>query len=244
MSSSGEMPFLLHLEELRWRVIKIFLSVVFCAVPCWIFWERIFDLIMIYPLRLASPKPKLIYTTPAETVVLSIKIAFACGIIIAAPLIFYQIWKFVSPGLYKKEKRAIIPVVVASTLFFIIGILFSYITFPYVMRFLTMYAAERLDPMFKAGDYFGFLLKISFSFGVVFELPVISFVLSRMGILSAKFLIRHFRYAIVIIFIVAAVLTPPDVLSQLLMALPLLVLYLISILVAAFCGRRKESIQV
>lgn len=237
------MPFLAHLEELRWRVIKIALSVLVFAIPGWIYWEKIFELVMLYPLRLSSPTPKLIYTTPAESVVLSLKIALATGVIAAAPVIFFQIWHFVSPGLYGKEKKIVLPVVLASTILFIMGIMFSYLTFPYVMRFLTMYAAEKLNPFFKAGDYFSFLLKISFSFGVIFELPVVSFVLARMGILSAKFLLRNFRYAIVLIFIVAAVLTPPDVLSQTFMALPLMVLYLISVAVAGVAGRRSKSIQ-
>ncbi|HON10264.1 MAG TPA: twin-arginine translocase subunit TatC [Chitinispirillaceae bacterium] len=243
MNSQREMPFLAHLEELRWRVIKIALSVLVFAIPGWIYWEKIFELVMLYPLRLSSPTPKLIYTTPAESVVLSLKIALATGVIAAAPVIFFQIWHFVSPGLYGKEKKVVLPVVLASTILFIMGIMFSYLTFPYVMRFLTMYAAEKLNPFFKAGDYFSFLLKISFSFGVIFELPVVSFVLARMGILSAKFLLRNFRYAIVLIFIVAAVLTPPDVLSQTFMALPLMVLYLISVAVAGVAGRRSKSIQ-
>jgi sec-independent protein translocase protein TatC len=243
VNSQGEMPFLAHLEELRWRVIKIALSVLVLAIPGWIYWEKIFELVMLYPLRFSSPTPKLIYTTPAESVVLSLKIALATGTIVATPVIFFQIWRFVSPALYGKEKKVVLPVVLASTILFIVGIMFSYLTFPYVMRFLTMYAAEKLDPFFKAGDYFSFLLKISFSFGIIFELPVVSFVLARMGILSAKFLLRNFRYAIVLIFIVAAVLTPPDVLSQLFMALPLLVLYLISVAVAGVAGRRGKSIQ-
>lgn len=237
---SGEMSFLEHLEELRWRLIKSTLAVIAGAIPCGIYWKEIFDLVMVYPLRLASPRPKLIYTNPAETVVLSIKLALACGVIAASPVIFYQIWKFVSPGLYKSEKRVVLPIVVASTCFFVIGILFSYLTFPYVMRFLTLYASDRLDPFFKAGDYFGFLLKITLSFGIVFELPVISYVLSRMGIITAKFLIRNLKYAMILIFIIAAVLTPPDILSQLMMAVPLLVLYCISIIVAAFAYRSRK----
>jgi sec-independent protein translocase protein TatC len=188
------MPFLAHLEELRWRVIKIALSVLVFAIPGWIYWEKIFELVMLYPLRLSSPTPKLIYTTPAESVVLSLKIALATGVIAAAPVIFFQIWHFVSPGLYGKEKKVVLPVVLASTILFIMGIMFSYLTFPYVMRFLTMYAAEKLNPFFKAGDYFSFLLKISFSFGVIFELPVVSFVWHAWAS-ERKFLLRNFRYA-------------------------------------------------
>ena len=202
---TGRDAFWLILKSSRWRVIKIALSVLVLAIPGWIYWEKIFELVMLYPLRFSSPTPKLIYTTPAESVVLSLKIALATGTIVATPVIFFQIWRFVSPALYGKEKKVVLPVVLASTILFIVGIMFSYLTFPYVMRFLTMYAAEKLDPFFKAGDYFSFLLKISFSFGIIFELPVVSFVLARMGILSAKFLLR-ISAIIVLIFIVAAVL--------------------------------------
>ncbi len=196
---------------------------------------------MIYPLRYTNPRPKLIFTTPAESVILSFQIAIFFGFIAAAPVVFYQIWRFISPGLYKNEKRLVLPTVIASTFFFLLGIFFCYFTFPIVMNFLVSFAGNRLDPMFKANDYFSFLLKLSLSFGAVFELPVISFVLARLGILTAGFLIKHIRYAIIIIFILAAILTPPDVFSQCLLAAPLLVLYGISILVAAVASKKKKK---
>ena len=237
----GEMSFLDHLEELRWRVVKAAIALTVCAIPSGIYWQKILGWVLIYPLRNTSPRPKLIYTNPSESVVLSFKIAFAGGIIAASPVIFYQLWKFISPGLYKNEKKIIFPTVIASTFFFITGIAFSYYTFPILLRFLTAYAGNQLDPMFKVDEYFTFLMKISLSFGAVFELPVASFVLARMGVLTAKFLIDKVRYAIVAIFIVAAILTPPDVISQLMLAGPLLVLYGISIIVAAVASRKKAA---
>jgi len=237
--AGGEVkPFLEHLEELRWRIIKSVVAIILCAIPSGIYWKQIFDFVMLYPLRLASPKPKLIYTNPSESFVISLKIAVAGGVIIAAPVLFYQIWRFISPALYGNEKKVILPTVFASSLFFICGIVFSYLTFPYVMRFFTLFAGDRIDPMFKVGDYFGFLLKLTLAFGFVFELPVISFVLARLGFIDSKFLLKNFRYAIVIIFVIAAILTPPDVLSQLVMAVPLLFLYGLSIIVVAFTARR------
>ena len=238
-AEKSEMPFLEHLEELRWRIIKAAIAIVVFAIPAGIYWKQIFDFIMLYPLRLADPKPKLIYTNPSESFVISIKIAIAGGLIMAAPVVFFQLWKFVSPALYGNEKKVILPTVFASTFFFISGIVFSYLTFPYVMRFFTMFAGDRIDPMFKIGYYFGFLLKLSLAFGVVFELPVISFVLARLGLINASFLLKNIRYAVVVIFVIAAILTPPDVLSQVVMAVPLLVLYGLSILVVAFTSRRK-----
>jgi len=237
---SADMQFFDHLEALRWCVIKSAVAIVVFAIPCGIFWKEILDIVMIYPLRLTDPHPKLIFTTPAESVILSFQIALACGLIAAAPVVFYQLWRFISPGLYKNEKKLILPTVFASTFFFLLGISFCYFTFPILMNFFVKYAGNRIDPMFKVNDYFGFLLKLSLSFGLVFELPVVTFVLSRMGILTARFLIKNLRYAIVIIFIVAAVLTPPDVVSQCLLAAPLFVLYGLSILVAAVVTRNKR----
>ena len=236
-----EMQFLDHLEELRWRVIKSAITIVLFAIPCGIFWKEIFDLVMIYPLRFINPRPKLIFTTPSECVIISFQIAICGGLIIASPVVFYQLWRFVSPGLYKNEKKLVLPTVIASTVFFLAGILFCYFTFPLVMNFLVSYAGNRIEAMFKADEYFGFLLKLSVSFGLVFELPVISFVLSKMGVLTAGFLIKHIRYAIVIIFIVAAILTPPDVFSQCVLAAPLFVLYGLSILIAAWHQRKRRS---
>ena len=237
----GEMSFLDHLEELRWRVIKAAAAIAVFAVPCGIYWQKILDIVMIYPLRHTSPTPKLIYTNPTESVILSLKIAVAGGLIAASPVVFFQLWRFISPGLYRNEKNVILPAAFASTVFFLGGIAFSYYTFPILLKFLTAFGGSRLDPMFKVDEYFGFLLKISISFGIVFELPVVSFVLARMGLLTAGFLLKNFRYALVIIFILAAILTPPDVISQLMLAGPLLLLYGISIIVAAVASRRKNT---
>lgn len=237
----ADMQFFDHLEELRWRVIKSAIAIVIFAIPCGIYWKEILDIVMIYPLRYIEPKPKLIFTAPAEIVMLSFQIAVAGGLIAAAPVVFFQLWRFVSPGLYKNERRMILPVVIFSTFFFLLGILFCYFTFPILMKFLVTYAGNRIDPLFKVNDYFGFLLKLSLSFGIVFELPVVSFVLARVGVLTAGFLIKQFRYAIIIIFVVAAILTPPDVVSQCILAAPLLILYGLSILVAAVVTRGNKK---
>lgn len=238
-SQAGEMSFLDHLEELRWRIVKIALSLAVCSIPCGIFWKKIFNVVMIYPLHFANPKPHLIFTSPVESVMISLKIALGGGVVLAAPVIFYQIWRFVSPGLFPKEKRIFLPAVVASTIAFLCGIAFCYTMLPFLLRVLTNYAGHLLDPYFKVNDYFGFLLKLSLAFGIVFELPVVSFVLVRMGLLSSTFLVRHIRIAIVIIFIIAAVLTPPDIFSMLVLAFPLLLLYGLSIIVARVAGRNR-----
>ncbi len=234
------MSFLNHLEELRWRVIKAIISVIVCAVPAFIFWEQIFEWVLIYPLRYAKTTPRIIYTNPTEAIILSIKISIVCGIILAAPIIFFQIWRFVSPGLYKSERRLVLPLVFVSTLLFLMGISFSYFSVPFVISFLADYSEGKMDALYRSQEYLGFLIKLGLAFGVVFELPVVSFVLTKAGIVTPSFLIKNIKYAIVLVFILAAILTPPDIFSQMLLALPLLVLYGVSILVS-FMVREKKS---
>jgi sec-independent protein translocase protein TatC len=227
-----------HLEELRWTLIRCILAMVVCAVPCGFFWRRIFDAVAVWPLRQSDPAPRIIFTAPAEAVTLGFKIALAGGALLASPFIFQQLWKFISPGLYKKEKRVILPVAIASTVCFMAGIAFCYSLLPVLLKFLTGFAGGRIDPFFKIGEYFDFLIKLCLAFGLVFEMPVAAFALSKMGVLDYKFLIKYGRHAVVLMFALAAVLTPPDVLSQALLALPLLGLYGVSVLVAFLAGKR------
>jgi sec-independent protein translocase protein TatC len=197
---------------------------------------------MLYPLSLSDPKPQLIYTNPSETVVLSFQIAIFCGVIIASPVIFYQLWRMVSPSIIRIKKRALIPIAFFSAFFFLAGCCFCYFILPVILKFLLTYAQNRIDPVFKIADYFSFLIKLCLSFGIVFELPVVTYVLAKAGLINASFFLVNIRYAIVIIFIVAAVLTPPDVFSQLLLALPLIILYLISIIVAFFTYKKGHRV--
>jgi sec-independent protein translocase protein TatC len=240
--NSETMSFLDHLEELRWRVIKALIAVVIVAIPCGIYWQQIIEIIMIYPIREINPRPQLMYTSPTATVILSFKIALFGGLIAGSPVIFYQLWRFIAPGLYMNEKRIVLPSVVISTLCFLSGISFCYLTLPIVLKFLNAFGSDSLTAMYKIDEYFSFLLKLSLAFGIVFELPVISFLLAKAGIITGAFLIKNFKYAIVIIFIVAAVLTPPDILSQTLLAVPLLVLYGISIIVAYSSQKKKSTV--
>ena len=231
-SGAKEMSLIAHIEELRWTLIRCFCAVIICAVPCGIYWKRIFEFIAVYPLRLSDPAPRIIYTAPAETVMLSFKIAIVCGLVLASPFIFQQIWSFVSPALYKKEKRIVFPAAIASTFCFLSGVAFCYFLLPLLLKFLTAFAGEQIDPLFRIDEYMGFLINLSLAFGLAFELPVAAFVLSKMGVISHRFLIKYWRYAVVLIFIAAAILTPPDVLSQILLAMPLIALYALSVLIA------------
>ena len=237
-TKNDKMTFIDHLEELRWVLIRCFIAIGVCAVPCGVYWRKIFELFAVYPLRLSEPIPLIIYTAPAEGVVLSIKISLISGFIVATPYIFWQIWRFVAPGLYKKEKRVIISVAMASTLCFLMGFAFCYYLLPLVMKFLTGFATGIIEPFFRIDEYLNFLITMSIAFGIAFELPVVAFVLSKMGVIDHKFLLKYFRYIIVGIFVLAAVLTPPDVLSQILLAMPLILLYGVSICIAYVVSRK------
>jgi len=234
------MSLIAHIEELRRTFIRCGLSVIACAVPCGIYWKQIFDAIVAHSLHLCEPlSVHIIYTAPAETVMLSIKIAVIGGLMLASPFVFQQAWSFISPALYKREKVLLIPTALASTVCFLGGVLFSCYMLPFMLKFLTEFAAGTIDPFFRIDEYLNFLIKISLAFGFAFQLPVIVFVLSKIGLIDHKFLLRYFRYAIVLIFIVAAILTPPDVLSQILLAMPMLVLYALGILISFFARQKK-----
>ena len=235
------MNFLDHLEELRGRLIRSIIAVIICAIPCAVYWNKIFTILMVYPLRYANPKPHLIFTAPAEAIILSMKIALVGGMVVAVPFIFYQVWAFISPGLYGKEKKVVLPIVISSSLSFFLGIGFAYIIIPLMIKVLASFGGGVLEPYFKASEYISFLIKISLAFGLIFELPVVCYVLTKMGILSPKILLSKIRHAVVLIFVIAAILTPPDVLSMFFLAAPLLVIYGISILVSYLAQERSHE---
>lgn len=232
------MPLIAHIEELRNTLIRCACTVVVCSIPCAIFWKIIFDALVSHSLKMCGPDVHIIYTAPAEAVMLSIKIAIVCGLMLSSPIIFQQAWSFISPALYKREKILVLPVSFASTFCFLTGMVFSYYLIPILLKFLTEFAGSTINPFLKVDEYLSFLIKISLSFGFAFQLPVVAFAFSKLGLIDHKFLLRNFRYAIVIIFIVAAILTPPDVLSQILLAMPLLALYGLSIVIAFFARKK------
>jgi len=234
------MNFLDHLEELRGRLIKSVVAVFVFSVPCFVFWRKILSVLMEYPIHRANPKPHLIFTAPAEAALLSMKIALVGGFIISIPFVFYQVWTFISPGLYGKEKKIVLPVVFASSFCFFVGLAFAYYTLPFLLMVLTRFGNGVIEPYFKASEYISFLIKMGLAFGIIFEMPVLSWFLTRMGLLTPKFLVDKLRHAVVAIFIVAAIITPPDVVSQFFLAVPLLVIYGISILVSYLSWERPK----
>jgi len=233
------MPFLDHLEELRRRILISLAGVVAGATVCYVFSDLILA-ILIRPVTILGIE--LITLRPIGMFMVKLKTSLVGGIILALPLVVYQIWAFVAPGLLERERRYV-PGVISLTVFcFLIGALVAYFgVFPLALRFLAGMATEGIRNQFNINDYIGFMLRLLLAFGAVFELPMLPFFLTKIGLLSPEFLRRQRKYAIVGVVVVAAVLTPPDVFSQLMMAFPLLVLYEISILVSMVAIRSRRS---
>jgi sec-independent protein translocase protein TatC len=231
-----------HLEELRWCILKSVLAIVLASGLCYFFSDAIFAFI-VAPLRQnLQPGQNLIGTSVTEAFFVEIKVALFAGVIFSCPVIFYQIWRFVAPGLSRGERKWVIPFVLCATGFFIGGASFCYrfvlpVAFKY---FIEQYETMGVSPAIRIGDYFTFFFRMVLAFGVTFELPVFTFFLVRVGVWDYRFMLRSFRYAIVAIFIIAAILTPtPDVINQSLLAIPMLLLYILSIGVA-YLWRRPE----
>ena len=242
MSSDEKQPFLAHLEELRKRLIACAIAVGIGFVISYFFSERLFRL-LIMPLREAMPESdQLIFTNLPEMFLTYLKVAFIAGILVAAPIIFYELWMFVAPGLYRKEKKYVIPFVVSSTILFVGGSLFGYfVVFPFGFKFFLGFANEYVKALPSVKQYFSFSMKLLFAFGIVFELPVVVFFLAKMGLVTPDLLKRNRKYAILLTFVIAALLTPPDVITQCMMAGPILILYEIGILVARLAQVKRQD---
>ncbi|MFH0921536.1 MAG: twin-arginine translocase subunit TatC [Fibrobacterota bacterium] len=237
-----EMSFGDHLFEFRSHLIKSVLAVTVCSAGGLFFWKPLLHVFTGHPLSKMAHPPKLVFTTPTEAFVVNFKLGVFAGLLVAAPFVLYQVWCFVAPALYLREKKTIFPVVFVSTLFFVSGVFFGYrYVLPTAFAFLLDYDSAGLTPMLSINKYVGFIVQMLVGFGAVFELPVFAFVLARMGLITHRTLLKYLRHAVVVIFIVAAILTPsPDVFSQVMMAGPLLVLYGLSMGVA-YLARKKNG---
>jgi sec-independent protein translocase protein TatC len=239
-----KLPLTAHLQELRKRLILSFVAVGAGFVLCYAFAEPIFD-ILAAPLLKAMPNGgSLVFISVAEAFFTYMKVAFVAGLILTSPFVLYQIWAFVAPGLYQKEKKYVIPFVLGGSVFFALGVLFGYfVAIPVGFRFLLGYATDFIKPMPSMKEYLSFSIKFLLAFGLVFEFPVVLVLLARIGVVNARMLARQRKYAILLIFIFAAVMTPPDFISQVLMALPLMGLYELSILLSKIFGKKSPPAQ-
>jgi sec-independent protein translocase protein TatC len=237
----ARMSFLDHLEELRSRLLKSVIALGVAFGVCWTYHLEIFHF-MVAPLRAAYPKLELIATAPTETIMLYMKMSFFAGIFLAAPFLLYQVWAFVAPGLYQNEKAYAIPFIFFGSLFFVGGAAFGhYFLFPVTFSFLGEFGGADIRFMPKVDDYYTFYSWFLLALGIVFQVPVVIFVLARIGLVTAGFLLRQFKWAVLLAFIVAAVVTPtPDIVTQTLLALPMIGLYLLGVGVAAVFGKKSK----
>jgi sec-independent protein translocase protein TatC len=239
-----KLPLTSHLQELRKRLILSFIAIGTGFIFCYAFADKIFNILAAPLMDILKIKGgSLIFISVAEAFFTYMKVAFIAGIIVTSPFILYQIWAFVAPGLYQKEKRYVVPFVLGGSLFFALGVLFGYyVAIPVGFKFLLGYATDFIKPMPSMKEYLSFSIKFLLAFGLVFEFPVVLVLLSKVGIIDAKILARQRKYAILLIFVFAAVMTPPDFISQVLMALPLIGLYELSILLSKIFGKKSTPI--
>jgi len=231
---SGAMPFLDHLEELRSRLIVSLAAVLVLSVVGYLLSDPVIAFV-------TRPVGKVYFMGVAEAFAVKIKVALFFGLFTGSPVVFFQAWRFVAPGLTAKEVRWVLPVALALTIFFVAGAAFCfYLVLPVGVEFLMGFATDSLVPMISVSRYISFVGWMTIAFGLVFELPVVIFLLGRMGVVSAQDLRRHRRFAIVAILVVAAIATPsPDAFSQLLLAGPLYLLFELSVALVAITGRKK-----
>jgi sec-independent protein translocase protein TatC len=239
-----EMPFLDHLEELRWRLLKSIISVFVMMVICFYFSDYILEALL-YPGKNIDPPVPLQVLKVQTVFIIKLEIALFAGIILSLPVIFYQLWQFLAPGLLQNEKK-LLPFLVFATVFcFLVGGAFAYfIIIPYALQFFLSLAPMDIENNIALDFYIGFLLRLIIVFGVVFELPMLSLILSKFGILTPSFMRKYRKYAIVGAFILGAILTPPDPTTQMFLAIPIILLYELSIFISyIFASRREAALQ-
>jgi len=233
-----------HLAELRKRLAISAGTVFILFFVMFAFWEPILDW-MIMPLKEVLPEgSNVIFTKVQEPFFTALKVAFFTGFIASLPVIFWQLWLFVAPGLYENEKKMVVPFVTGATVMFLIGSSFCYyVVIPFGFDFLINFGAQLFTALPSIGEYVSFFTKLLLGFGLAFELPVVTFFLAAMGLVTDQTLIGFFRYALVLIFLLSALLTPPDLLTQFLMAGPMILLYGVSILIAKKINPEKAEVD-
>jgi|YNPNPStandDraft_1061719.scaffolds.fasta_scaffold00908_4 sec-independent protein translocase protein TatC len=241
-----KVSFIQHLEELRYRLIVCLVSVGVGTAIAYAFKEEILRFLAAPLLRVLPPgNQQLIFTGLLEAFLVYLKASFFAGILLSIPVIMYQLWAFISPGLYPKERRLVVPFVLSASLFFLGGGIFGYyVVFPYGFQFFVGFGGDFIRPLPSMKEYLSFATFLLLAFGIVFELPIFILFLSLAGIVRPRTLKKGRKYAIPAIFFVAAILTPgPDPISQCLMAVPLVILYEIGIWVSVFFGRKRSTAE-
>ena len=242
MNDEAKQPFLSHLEELRTRLIRSSIAIGIAAVGAYIFREEIFNFLTA-PLKAALPEgERMIITNPTETIFTYIKISIITGLLISSPYVFLQIWKFIAPGLYQNEKKYVIPFVAVSTILFVGGTLFGYLmVLPLGFKVLISMTPDSVEAAIKVKEYFSLATKMLLGIGVGFEMPIVIFFLTKMGIVDISFLKKNRKYAILLAFVAAAIFTPPDPVTQCIMAGPMIILFEAGIFFSGLTEKKKKE---
>ncbi len=234
----GEMSFLEHLAELRAVLIQSLIAIAAASVLAWFVSERALDL-LVKPA--VGPSGPLVFLSPTGAFMMRLKLAFGLGTFLAAPIVVWRLWAFVVPGLLRRERRLLFPVVLSSVSLFYLGAAFAYLVIlPISLQFLMGFSTENLRPMLAGEQYFAFAIRLTLAFGAVFQFPLVISLLTYWEILGPDFLKKYWRYGVVLVFVLSAILTPPDVASQLLMAGPVLILYFLSLWLAQMIARNRK----
>jgi sec-independent protein translocase protein TatC len=240
--SPDEMTFLEHLEDLRKRIWYSFVAIFIVVIPAWIFSKDIFKILSKPVTQYLPEGTKMAFTSLTAPFMLYMKVAFLTALFVTSPFIFLQVWYFVAPGLYQKEKKYVVPFVTFTTVFFLAGAAFGYfVMFPWACRFF-LQLGSNFTPVITVDTYFGFSLKLLLGIALVFELPTLVFFLSKIGLITSRWMIHNFKYAVLAVFVIAAVITPtPDMVTQSILAVPMLALYCLGILIAFFFGKERTT---
>lgn len=240
-NTEKEMGFLDHLEELRWRFIKILIALVVASILAFLISDHVIDILM-RPARLIGSQMSIQVLKVQGLLMLKFTVAFLLGIVLSIPVIAYQFWAFIAPGLFQNEKRWGPYLIASVTGFFIIGAVFAYFTLiPFALKFLIGIGVAGVERNISIEYYAKFVLQLIIATGLIFQMPVLSFMLTKIGLITPRFLRKSWRYAVVIIMIVAAIITPPDPVSLLIMTVPLLFLYEVSIWISRLASRSKSD---
>jgi sec-independent protein translocase protein TatC len=234
-----EMTFLEHLEELRWRIIYSLIGIVIGTIIAWIFIDYLVDYVLLMPAK--NSGSELQNLRPFGQLFLYMQVAIIVGLVISIPNVFYQFWRFIAPALHKNERKYILWIVIFSSVCFLIGIAFAYfVMLPLALKFAAQFGSATIKNQFAIDEYMSIIISVMLAAGLVFELPMLSFFLSKLGILKPSFMKKYRKHAIVIIMIAAAILTPgTDPVSQIILAVPLVLLYEISILVSKLTQKKS-----
>ncbi len=241
-----EMTFLDHLEELRWRLVKSVIGLLVATIVCGIFSDWLVNEAILRPSRLTNPPLVLINTVPYGQITFYMVVVLMAGLILSSPWILYQLWKFIQPGLMPKERKYISGIVTFTTICFLSGVAFAYfVMLPYMLQFFSTFGTTSIQNMISVSEYVGFVLQLILISGLIFELPMVSYFLARLGILTPKFMRHYRRHAVVVILIIAAIVTPTtDPFTMGVFSIPMLLLYEISIWIAGLAKRRRTASEL